>query len=100
MKLCQNPFLDISFAAFGFLKSLALHRFGQQAIANTGGFIEYLLDRNIASSKEIKQEKYEIIKFLSETNSFDAQALLQLKKYVREGAFYVQGITEVAFEAN
>jgi 26S proteasome non-ATPase regulatory subunit 5 len=100
MKLCQNPFPDLSLAALGFLKSICLHRFGQQAIANTGGFVEWLLDRTMASTKEIKQEKYEIVKILSETNSFDAPILMQLKKFVRDGAFYIQGVTEIAFEGS
>lgn len=72
----------------------------QQAICNTGGFIEYLLDRSMACAKEVKQEKFEIVKILSDTNVFDAQTLSQLKKYIREGAFYVQGITEVAYEGS
>lgn len=96
---CQNPFEDISMAAFRCLRSLSNQDFGQRAIATTGGFVEYLLDRNTKTSHEIKQIKYEIIQTLAESNAFDAAVTLRLQKYVREGFNYVQGITEVAFEA-
>ena len=75
-----------------------MHRWGMEAISNTAGLIEYLLDRRVAADKDVKQEKFIIIRMLSESSIFDAQQLLVLKKYVREGAFFVQGITEVAFE--
>lgn len=65
----------------------------------SGGFIEFLLDRNAKRSHEVKQLKYEIVQILSESNAFDAAITLLLQKYVREGFNYVQAITEVAFES-
>ena len=82
MRLCQNPFPDIALAAFGFLKAIVLHRWGQEVIANTGGLIEYLLDRRIAADKDVKQEKFLIISILAESTVFDAQQILALKKFV------------------
>lgn len=96
---CHSPFDDISMAAFKCLHSLVHHDFGQRAVASTGGFAEYLLDRNTKASHEVKQIKYEIIQTLAESNAFDAAVTLRLQKYVREGFNYVQGITEVAFES-
>lgn len=99
LNFCHNPFEDIAMSAFKLLRSLAYHDFGQRAVALTGGFVEFLLDRNTKVSHEVKQIKYEIIQVLAESNAFDAAITLQLQKYVREGFNYVQGITEVAFES-
>lgn len=96
---CQNPFEDISLSAFKCLLSLAQHDFAQRAISSTGGFVEFLLDRNLKTSHEVKQIKYEVIKVLSESNAFDASIAVLMQKYVREGFNYVQAITEIAFES-
>lgn len=98
MRFCQNPFPDIALAAFGALKSIALHRWGHEVISNTAGLIEYLLDRRVAADKDVKQEKFVIISMLAESSIFNAQQIIALKKFVKEGAFYVQGVTEVAFD--
>lgn len=117
LSFCHNPFEDITTASFRCLRSLSRHDFGQRAVAATGmvvtlvkwfisinfppsgGFIEYLLDRNTKMIHEVKQLKYEIIQVLAESNAFDAGITLLLQKYVREGFNYVQAITEVAFES-
>lgn len=94
----QNPFPDIKGMAFILLKSISQHKWGHQRLLRTGGFIEFLLDRTTEFDKDLVQEKYEIVKKLSESNVFPASILVQLKKYVEEGAFYVRGIVEVAVE--
>ena len=100
IKLCQNPFEDLAEAAFGFLQSLVSHPFGQEAVSNSGGFVEFLLDRSWKHPAEIKQVKYEIIKVLSDSKSFETNVIVQLKKYIREGIYHVESITEVAYESN
>lgn len=100
LQMCKNPFEDISTSAFNLLKSIASHDFGQKAIANTGGFVEYLLNRTSIISLELKQKKFEIVELLAVSNEFDASTTVRLQKYVREGFNYVQGITEIAFESS
>jgi 26S proteasome non-ATPase regulatory subunit 5 len=99
LTMCKNPFEDISTSAFRLLKSISSHDFGQRGVANTGGFAEFLLDRNSKMPHELKQIKYEIVKQLSESNAFDASTTVRMQKYVREGFNYVQGVTEIAFES-
>lgn len=99
LNFCHNPFEDISMSAFKLLRSVIYHDFGHRALASTGGFIEFLLDRNTKIPHEVKQIKYDIIKVLAESNAFDAAVTMQLQRYVREGFNYIQGITEVAFES-
>lgn len=95
----QNPFPDIKTAAFILLKSISLHKWGHQRLQKTGGFIEFLLDRNTEFEKDLIRTKYEIIQVLSESNVFNVATIVQLKKYVSEGAFFVQSVNEVAFES-
>lgn len=99
LQMCKNPFADISISAFKVLKSIASHDFGQKAIVNTGGFVEFLLDRHSIISLELKQLKYEVVELLAQSNEFDASTIVRLQKYVREGFNYVQAITEIAFES-
>lgn len=119
LNFCHNPFEDIAMSGFKVLRSLVYHNFGQRGVSltgifaqislltflpqifipNTGGFVEFLLDRNKKASHDVKQIKYEIIQVLAESNAFDAAITLQLQKYIREGFNYVQAITEVAFES-
>lgn len=100
LKLCQNPFEDLAEAAFGFLQSLVSHPFGQEAVSKSGGFVEFLLDRSWKHPAEIKQVKYGIIRILSDSTYFETNVIVQLKKYIREGIYHVESITEVAYESN
>uniref|UniRef100_U5ETB0 26S proteasome non-ATPase regulatory subunit 5 n=1 Tax=Corethrella appendiculata TaxID=1370023 RepID=U5ETB0_9DIPT len=99
MEYAKNSFPDIKIASIGWLKAICLHKWGQEFFRNTAGFLEYLLDRKSEFDKNVLLEKYEIIRILSESDRvFDIETLNELRKYVREGAFYVQGVTEVAIE--
>lgn len=100
MNFCRIPFSDIKKEALGLLKAIIQHEFGQEALLQTAGFMEYLLNRNSETDKDALQEKFECIRFLSNSRVFNAQQILQLKKYELEGPFYVQGITEVMLDEN
>lgn len=98
MDFVRNPFPDMKRAALALLKAIITHRWGQVFLLNTGGFIEYLLARKKEADKDVILDKYEIIQQLASSTVFDAQTISDLKKYVAEGAFYLQGVTEVVFE--
>ncbi|KAJ6636009.1 26S proteasome non-ATPase regulatory subunit 5 [Pseudolycoriella hygida] len=99
LNYCRNPFPDIKLAALTLLKVLVMPFWGKIELQKTAGFIEFLTDRNVEFNKDAIHEKYRIIEILSEaTNVFDRDALGQLKKYVQQGAFYVEGIMDVVAE--
>lgn len=98
MEYIRNPFPDMKRAALGLLKAIVGHRWGQTYLLNTGGFMEYLLDRKQEADKDVVLDKYEVIRLLASSMVFDEQAASELRRYVSEGAFYVRGITEVAIE--
>lgn len=99
LDFCRNPFPDIKLAALTLLKVIVTSLWGQKALAETAGFIEFLMDRNIEFNKDAMHEKYRIIEILSQsTTVFDSVALSHLKKYVQQGAFYVEGVMEVVAE--
>lgn len=93
---CRNPFPELKIAALVLLRSICTYRWGQRALIDTAGFIEYLLDRNTEFDKDAIHEKYNVIKVLGDSTVFSASTLLQIKKYIEDGAFYVQGVMEVA----
>lgn len=97
---CQNPFPEIKIAALGLLRSICNYSWGQRALSNTAGFIEFLLDRNAEFDKDILHEKYNILKTIVDSREFDDVTSQQIRKYVKDGVFYVQGVMEVAIEGS
>lgn len=104
LTFCRCPFSDIKIAALKLLRVICGDSWGEQALADTAGFVEFLLDRRVEFDKEAVQEKYLVIKKLADKNVddemsvFDAATRVNLKKYIAEGAFYVTGIVEVAVD--
>lgn len=99
-EFCKNPFPEIKVAALGLLRSICNYSWGQRALGNTAGFIEFLLDRNAEFDKEILYEKYNILKAIVNSREFDEITSQQIRKYVNDGVFYIQGVMEVAIEGS
>lgn len=99
-EFCRNPFPEIKVAALGLLHSICSYPWGQRALRNSAGFIEFLLDRNSEFDKEILHIKYKIIKAIEHSREFDENTIRQIKQYVQDGVFYVQGVMEVAIEGS
>lgn len=97
---CRNPFPEIKLAALKFLRAVVAYQWGQIALTRTAGLIEYLLDRKAEFDKDVLHEKYDVVKDLSTSTVFDATIREQIRQYVSVGAFYVQGIMDVAVEGN
>lgn len=97
-ELCRNPFPEMKIAALGLLRSIVSYDWGQRALANTAGFIEFLLDRSSEFDKDILFEKYDIIKTIENSREFDENTMEQIRKYIKDGVFYMQGVMEVAVE--
>ncbi|XP_070503728.1 26S proteasome non-ATPase regulatory subunit 5 [Chironomus tepperi] len=100
LNICKTPFDDLSTAAFQLVKSLAVYSFGQEGIAKTGGFVEFLLDRKNGSCFELKQKKFEVIELLARSSVFDATSIAKFCKYLREGINYVEPMSEVCLESS
>lgn len=96
----RNPFPEIKIAALGLLRSICNYTWGQRALSNTAGFIEYLLDRNAEFDTDILHEKYNILKAVANSNAFDDNIRRQIRKYIKDGVFHVQGVMEVAIEGS
>ncbi|CAG9856336.1 unnamed protein product [Phyllotreta striolata] len=100
LRYAKNPFAELKIAGLGILLGLAHQQWGQEEIKNSPGLIEYLLDRKVENVKECKEIKYDIVQALSMSNIFDKQTVTKLQEYVKEGPFYVDPVTEIAFEGN
>ncbi|XP_055326562.1 26S proteasome non-ATPase regulatory subunit 5 [Sitodiplosis mosellana] len=99
-EFCRNPFSEIKTAALALLRSICVYAWGQRALSNTAGFIEYLLDRNSEVNKDVLHEKYSIIRTIANSREFDENTSRQINQYVKDGVFYIQGQMEVAIEGS
>lgn len=99
---CTNPFPDIKAACLRLVNVLCLYPWGVLALSQTGGLLEFLLNRSAEFDKEVKYLKYEIIEKLSQDtgNTFNEDVQNQLKRFVLEGPFYVQAMMDVVVEGN
>lgn len=98
LEMCKNPFPDIRQAAFVLLDAVCQHQWGEELVARTAGFVEFLLDRSIDYTKETNELKYDIIKRLSRSAAFDVNTISSLQTYIEQGPFYCESILEVAME--
>ncbi|GBP48613.1 26S proteasome non-ATPase regulatory subunit 5 [Eumeta japonica] len=96
--ICKNPFPDIKLAGLNLLDAVCEYSWGQELVARTPGFIEYLLDRSVDYTKECKEAKYEFMKRLCQSTSFDTSTILKLTQYVEQGPFFTETIMQVAME--
>lgn len=99
-EFCRNPFPELRMAAFGLLRAVCNYSWGQRALSNTAGFIEFLLNRNTEVDKDILYEKYNVLKAVANSSEFDEITRRQIRKYINDGVFYVQGVMEVAIEGS
>ncbi|XP_075971766.1 26S proteasome non-ATPase regulatory subunit 5 [Anticarsia gemmatalis] len=98
LEMCKNPFPDIRQAAFILLDAVCQHQWGEELVARTAGFIEFLLDRSIVYTKETSEAKYDIIKRLARSPAYDTNITARLQTYVEQGPFYSESVLEVAME--
>jgi len=90
--LVRQPFEDIREAVWKVVLGLTIHTWGVGLISQTGGFIEYLLDRKTEFHVSGSQAKYDIIRSLAQNPALNTYCLPATSKlvheYVREGAHY------------
>ncbi|XP_049870417.1 26S proteasome non-ATPase regulatory subunit 5 [Pectinophora gossypiella] len=99
-EICKNPFPDMRISSFTLLDAVCQHQWGEELVSRTAGLIEYLLDRTVDHTKEMKEIKYDVIKRLSRSPAFDTSIILRLQTYVEQGPFYSETTLEVAMEGD
>lgn len=94
-----NPFTDIKLSCLRLIDVLCMYRWGAQAFSNTGGLLEYMLDRKTDHDKDVKHIKFEIMKKLLEhCDLFKEHDVELMNKFVREGPFYVEATTDIRID--
>ena len=102
--IIKQPFADKSEAAYRIIMNIADKSWGIQKLIDEPGLVEFLLDRNVAVSKQAKEIRYTLIKTMvdnprsSDGSVVPADLLIRFRRYVNEGPFYVEALTEVALE--
>ncbi|XP_017782044.1 PREDICTED: 26S proteasome non-ATPase regulatory subunit 5-like [Nicrophorus vespilloides] len=102
MHFVHNPFEEVRLGGLGIINSLSAYVWGQTRIKQFPGLIEFLMNRTVETSKIVKELKYSIIANLvaNDFNVFQIETVKQFENFLKEGTFYVQAATEIAFESN
>ena len=100
--LIKQPFLDLRLAGYQMLLVLAGQDWGRSLVMTQPGFCESLLDRSRENIKEGKLERWRLVERLVETRHtkqlLGPQIDLQMRQFVKEGPYYVQVQSEVAYD--
>ena len=103
-QILKQPFSELSEAAYNVLDNIGSKPWGVKLFTEEPGLLEYILDREVSAKKEVKERKYNLIKGLQEnpvgTNSdiMPPEMLTRMKKYVKDGPFYVEAQAQVALD--
>ncbi|UJR34074.1 hypothetical protein I4U23_021484 [Adineta vaga] len=105
IQIAKQPFVDLRLAAYRCLLELTRSSWALNAMNNEPGFIEFLLNRSTEKDKEGKETKYAIIHSMCENSeeaklAFGNVNFLKLRRYLNEGAFYVEPEANVAFDGS
>ena len=102
MSILKQPFDDLCTGGLEFLRAIAPHKWGQKELSGHPSLLEYLLDRRVTLSKAGKELKFDIVHALVGSSSaetfFGSPNFLKLRKYDREGPFFVTGEQAVAMD--
>ena len=102
MPILRQPFADLTKGALEFLRAMAPHEWGQRELSGQPGLLEYLLDRNVKLDKAGKELRFEIVQCLVGTSTaescFGSPNFLKLRKFHREGPFFVTGEQALAMD--
>jgi 26S proteasome non-ATPase regulatory subunit 5 len=95
--------VDLRLAAYRCLFELTRSPWALHAINGEPGFIEFLLNRSTERDKEGKEAKFGIIQSICQNSEEAKLALgnvnyLKLRRYINEGAFFVEPEANVAFD--
>jgi len=102
VNIAKQPFEDLRLAAFQMMLIVAGQNWGRREICRHPGLLEYLLDRGTERVKSGKESKYAIISVLANSGDIltlaPEETVVQMKQFVKDGAFFVEAQPEVAYE--
>lgn len=103
LELCARPFRETRMAALNVVRVMTTHIWGQKLLAAEKNFLKLLLDRSFAIDKDDKEAKYLIVRQLVISPflqlAFDKSQISAIKKYYKEGPFYVEIENAVSMES-
>lgn len=102
MSILRQPFTDLTTGALEFLRAISPHEWGQRSLSGHPGLLEYLLDRRVTLDKAGKEVKFDIVQSLVSSRTaescFGSPNFLKLRKFYREGPFFVTGEQALAMD--
>jgi 26S proteasome non-ATPase regulatory subunit 5 len=105
IQIAKQPFVDLRLAAYRYLFELTRSPWALHEMNSEPGFIEFLLNRSTEKDKEGKEAKFSVIQSICRNSEEAKLAIgnvnyLKLRRYVNEGAFFVEPEANVAFDGS
>mmetsp|Transcript_4413 Transcript_4413/g.4988 ORF Transcript_4413/g.4988 Transcript_4413/m.4988 type:complete len:594 (+) Transcript_4413:900-2681(+) len=102
MDQVKSPLIEVRLGAYELLRATASRGKGAHLMLAYGGFLEFLLSRNVETVKEGKELKYNIVQAVldSEVKGLLTDEIVSLlEKYIADGPYYVRAVAaDVLFE--
>lgn len=102
MSILRQPFSDLTTGALELLRAIAPYEWGQRELSGHPSLLEYLLDRRVSLNKDGKELKFGIVQCLVNSTTaescFGSPNFLKLRKFHREGPFFVTGEQALAMD--
>lgn len=102
VSLCKQPHPQVKVAAFNLLEAISCNQWGVKSMSEHPSFVEFLLDRTADTNVDVKQARFDLIRWISNLSStpttFGNREYLEFRKYVQQGVHYVPTQLHVATE--
>ncbi|XP_056434755.1 26S proteasome non-ATPase regulatory subunit 5 isoform X1 [Gadus chalcogrammus] len=98
--ICTQPFPELHCSGLRVFTAIAPQPWGQRLMIGTPSFMEFIVDRSTGKTKEAKDAKFALVGALVSTSTaatiLGSRNYLQLRTYLREGAYYVAAVAAVS----
>ena len=101
MEYAKSSIIEIRLAAYNVLRAVARTKTGSHVLVKYGGFLEFLCDCNSELVKEGKEQKYELVKAVHESNVtglLGGKVTKMLEDVLANGPYYHKPIRNVMVE--
>jgi hypothetical protein len=101
MEYAKSSIIELRLAAYDLLRAVARTKMGSHILVKYGGFLEFLCNFNIELVKEGKEQKYELVKAVAESDVrglLADKAVAKLDEVLANGPYYHKPVKNVMVE--
>jgi hypothetical protein len=101
MEYAKSSIIELRLAAYDLLRAVARTKLGSHVLVKYGGFLEFLCNFNVELVKEGKEQKYELVKAVAESDVrglLADKAVAMLDEVLANGPYYHKPVKNVMVE--